>query len=68
MYVYNNVFYICVQKCVSVNVCMYVEYRKMVVHFCVNEITFAEKSVDLRMQREMLLGAQAVAAEGSSAR
>ena len=47
---------------------MYVEYRKMVVHFCVNEITFAEKSVDLRMQREMLLGAQAVAAEGSSAR
>ena len=40
----------------------------MVVHFSVNEITFAEKSVDLRMQREMLLGAQAVAAEGSSAR
>eukprot|EP00607_Mallomonas_marina_P004399 CAMPEP_0182436910 /NCGR_PEP_ID=MMETSP1167-20130531/84369_1 /TAXON_ID=2988 /ORGANISM="Mallomonas Sp, Strain CCMP3275" /LENGTH=431 /DNA_ID=CAMNT_0024629591 /DNA_START=1 /DNA_END=1296 /DNA_ORIENTATION=+ len=29
------------------------EYRKLVVHFTINDITFAEKSVDIRMQQEM---------------
>ena len=44
------------------------EYRKLVVHFCVNEIGFAARSVDLRMQREMLLGSKAVNTEEASAR
>eukprot|EP00597_Dinobryon_sp_UTEXLB2267_P006268 CAMPEP_0170070720 /NCGR_PEP_ID=MMETSP0019_2-20121128/8904_1 /TAXON_ID=98059 /ORGANISM="Dinobryon sp., Strain UTEXLB2267" /LENGTH=353 /DNA_ID=CAMNT_0010279065 /DNA_START=76 /DNA_END=1137 /DNA_ORIENTATION=- len=35
-------------------------YRKMVVHFTINDITLAEKSVDTRMLHEMKQGAQAI--------
>lgn len=38
------------------------EYRKLVVHFTINDITFAEKSVDGRMEREMAQGRAALSA------
>jgi len=38
------------------------EYRKLVVHFTINDLSFAERSVDTRMQREMRNGRAAVAA------
>ena len=35
-------------------------YRKLVVHFTINELRYAEDSVDLRMQKEMADGAAAL--------
>jgi len=35
------------------------KYRKLVVHFTINDIAFAEKSVDLRMAKEMADGSAA---------
>ena len=35
-------------------------YRKLVLHFTVNELGHAEKSVDARMRREMAEGAVAL--------
>ena len=42
------------------------EYRKLVVHFTINDIQFAEQSVDKRMQREMRDGAAALEREAVS--
>ena len=35
-------------------------YRKLVVHFTINDLTFAERSVDSRMEKEMADGAAAL--------
>lgn len=35
-------------------------YRKLVVHFTINDLTFAERSVDSRMAKEMADGAAAL--------
>ena len=43
------------------------EYRKMVVHFSINELGFAERSVDARMLREMGDGRAAIAALATQA-
>ena len=37
------------------------EYRKLVVNFAINELGFAERSVDARMTREMAAGEAALA-------
>ena len=34
-------------------------YKKLVLHFVVNDLTCAQKSVDLRMVKEILLGVEA---------
>lgn len=36
------------------------QYRKLVVHFSINDITHAERSVDTRMEKEMRDGARAL--------
>jgi len=40
------------------------EYRKLVVHFTINDVAFAERSVDTRMLREMQAGSGALAGAG----
>eukprot|EP01043_Picozoa_sp_COSAG02_P033793 COSAG02_NODE_2325_length_9132_cov_16.589752_2_plen_107_part_00 len=35
-------------------------YRKLVVHFTINDLSFAERSVDTRMAQEMVDGAAAL--------
>ena len=40
-------------------------YRKLVVHFTINDIGFAERSVDARMLREMADGRSALEAGGA---
>jgi len=40
------------------------EYRKLVVRFEVNDVRFAEKSVDARMKREMVAGRKALRSGG----
>jgi len=39
------------------------QYRKLCVHFTINDISFAEKSVDRRMEQEMRLGKEALSKE-----
>lgn len=41
------------------------QYRKMVVHFTVNDIAFAERSVDSRMLKEMSDGADALLSDSA---
>lgn len=40
-------------------------YRKLVVHFTINDISFAERSVDTRMQGEMARGTTAVSKDAT---